>query len=55
MNNMLLNYLACTFSIQICNYLSDANASGCVVHIIAATGDINTKRYVSSYLNKVAN
>ncbi len=29
-------------SIQKCNYLSDVNASGCVVHIIAATGDIDT-------------
>jgi hypothetical protein len=34
---MLLNYI----SKQKCNYLSDVNASDCVVHIIAAAGDIN--------------
>ncbi len=36
--------LSSYISIQKCNYLSDANASGCVVHIIAATGTINAYR-----------
>jgi hypothetical protein len=34
--------LSSYISIQKCNLLRDVYASGCVVHIIAATGDIDT-------------